>query len=93
MPIPVNNRFNVQSHIDTIETDQSNVLKNNNDENVEQNICRNTGSHKTKHTGEVLKKRLDEFKENKQVRYCKNHVFPTEKQFGKAITKENIEMK
>ena len=61
------------SHVDTTEADQSHVLKNSNDEIVQQSICQNTGSHKTKQTGEVLEKTLGEFKENKQIRYCKNH--------------------
>ena len=52
--IPLNNRFNVLSNIDAIETDQSSVLKNNINEKV-QNSGQNTGSHKTKHIDEVLK--------------------------------------
>ena len=62
-------------------------MKNSNDENVEQSICQNTGSHKTKHTGEVLEKTLGAFKENKQIRYCKNHGLASGKQFGKGITR------
>ena len=87
IPIPVNNRFNVLSHIDTIETDQSHVLKNSNDENVDQSLCQNTGSHTTKHTKEILKNTFGECKENKHIRYCNSYGSSTEKQLSKDVTR------
>ena len=61
-PISMHNRFNILSHIDTFDTNQSHVLKNSNGKQVVQSLCQNSGACTSKHTVEKVNKPIGELK-------------------------------
>ena len=66
-PISMHNRFNILSHIDTSDTDQSHVLKTSIGKQNVQSVCQNSGTDTSEHTKGKVNKPLGEFKENKHI--------------------------
>ena len=55
-PISMHNRFNILSHIDTSDTDQSHVLKTSNGKQFVQSFCKNSGTCTSEHMVEKVNK-------------------------------------
>ena len=71
-PIPIENRFNTLSHIDSNDIDQPLVLQSNSNNHIEQGIGQNSGTLTSEHMGKAVAKSLDVVEENIQKRYSNN---------------------